>query len=265
MILTVGVAYGDSSPATYKVTIKNLTKGQPLTPPAVATHREGTDIFAVGQTASSELKEVAENGNLDPLVKALTNNMEVSDVLVAVAGEPPPLLPGKSITFMIEAGDGAQFLSFVSMLICTNDGFTGLDSLRLPEEMDGGITVTTAGYDAGTEINSEDFADLVPPCPALTGVESMVEGSGESKPALAEGDVIRLHPGIQGGHDLAPMVHGWTDPVAEVVVERVDQMMMPEMMPQTGEAGGIPVLPLATLATGLALLAGAAVLRPRRH
>ena len=264
VLLTAVAASAESSAATYKVTIKNLTKGQPLTPPVVATHAEGVHIFTVGQAAGPELQGVAENGNLDPLVKALSNTTGVSDVVVAVAGEPPPLLPGESVSFTIEAGEGAQFLSFVSMLICTNDGFAGLDSLQLPDGMEGSITVNAAGYDAGTEINTEDFADLVPPCPALTGVESMVQGSGESNPALAEGDVIRPHPGVQGGHDLDPMVHGWTGPVAEVVVERVDQMMMPEIMPQTGAAGGIPVLPLATLAAGLTLLASAAVLRPRR-
>ena len=30
--------------------------------------------------------------------------------------------------------EGAQFFSFVSMLICTNDGFTGLDTIKLPKK-----------------------------------------------------------------------------------------------------------------------------------
>ena len=46
-------------------------------------------------------------------------------------------------------------------------------------------------------------------------------GTGMSNPALAEGGVIHHHAGIQGGVDLTPMTHGWSDPVAEVTVERV--------------------------------------------
>ena len=108
------------------------------------------------------------------------------------------------------------------MLICTNDGFSGIDSLRLLKKIGESVTVHTAGYDAGTEINTEDFADLVPPCQALIGVMSDDPGTGMTNPALAETDVIRHHPGIQGGEDLIPGVHGWTDPVAEIVITRID-------------------------------------------
>ena len=82
------------------------------------------------------------------------------------------------------------------------------------------VTVETNGYDAGTEINTEDFADIVPPCQALTGVSSGEPGTGTSNPALAEGGVIRHHPGIQGIADLVPAIHGWSDPVSRVVVTR---------------------------------------------
>jgi hypothetical protein len=43
-----------------------------------------------------------------------------------------------------------------------------------------------------------------------------------SNPALAEGGVITHHPGISGGNDLVPGVHGWTDPVARVTITRVN-------------------------------------------
>lgn len=260
-----GAGHAQSSPTTYKVTITNLTHGQPLTPPLVATHREGVHIFTEGEAAGSELQQVAENGNLDPLKEALSNNMEVSEVVVAVAGEPPPLLPGDSVTFTIHGSEDAQFLSFVAMLICTNDGFTGLNAVRLPDDMDNTVTVKSNSYDAGTEMNTENFADLVPPCPALTNVESMVEGTGQSNPDLAEGGVISTHAGIQGSADLDAMTHGWTDPVAEVTIERVESMMEPQMMPQTGAANRLPALPLAMLAASLLLLSGASVLRRRAH
>ena len=112
-------------------------------------------------------------------------------------------------------------MSFASMLICTNDGFTGLDTFRLPKKVGDIAMVTTKGYDAGTEMNTEDFADIVPPCQGLIGIMSGDAGTGMSDVTLAEGGVIALHPGIQGGNDLVLGVHGWTDPVAEVVVERI--------------------------------------------
>jgi len=128
-----------------------------------------------------------------------------------------------SVTFEISGEPGAHRLSWVSMLICTNDGFTGLDSLKLPGHVGDEVTAATAGYDAGTEINTEDLADIVPPCQALVGVSSSEPGTGTSNPALAEGGVVHHHEGIEGGSDLVPEVHGWdvNAPVAEVTVERI--------------------------------------------
>lgn len=207
---------------TYEVTVANLTGGQPLTPPLAVTHRRAIDLFEVGEPASYGVKEIAENGNLSPLVSTLEGSRHVSDLVIAVAGDPPPVLPGGSVTFSIAAEKGAQFLSFVSMLICTNDGFTGLDSKKLPERVGDQLVYETAGYDAGTEINTEDFADIVPPCPPLTGVASMDPGSGMSDPTLAENGVIRHHPGVSGGDDLQAGLHGWMDPVARVTIRRID-------------------------------------------
>ena len=207
---------------TYEVTIANLTGGQPLTPPLAVTHRRAADVFEVGQPASFGVKEIAENGNLPPLVSALEGSRHVSDLVVAVAGDPPPVLPGTSVTFVIEAEEGAQFFSFVSMLICTNDGFTGMDSKKLPNRVGDQVVFETAGYDAGTEINTEDFANIVPPCPPLTGVVSTDPGAGMSDPTLAENGVIHHHPGVSGGNDLLAGLHGWMDPVARVTIRRID-------------------------------------------
>lgn len=224
-LATVSSAAAEAPVATYEVTIDNLTAGQPLTPPVVATHRAATGIFTVGQPASFALKEIAENGNLAPMIAQLGADKHVSDSVAAAAPLVPAGLPGSamfgdSVTLTVTASEGAKFLSFASMLICTNDGFTGVDSLRLPREV-GDTDVQSAGYDAGTEVNTEDFADIVPPCQGLVGVSSGEPGTGTSNPALAEGGVIHHHRGISGGADLVPAVHGWTDPVAAITVERV--------------------------------------------
>jgi len=73
-------------------------------------------------------------------------------------------------------------------------------------------TYFSAGYDVGTEINTEDFADMVPLCQELVGVSSDDDGPGMSDPKLAENSVIKLHTGIKGDADLQAVVHGWVDP-----------------------------------------------------
>jgi Spondin_N len=207
---------------TYEVTITNLTnQGQPFTPPVVATHHKKVQVFQVGAAASIGVKEIAENGNLPPLVDALTANLDVSSVMIA-ASNPPPLMGNQSVTIQIQAEPRAKHLSMVAMLLCTNDGFTGVDAMRLPQHIGESITAYADGYDAGTEINTEDFADIVPPCPMLSGVPSSDPGTGTSNPALAENGVIQHHPNIQGGNDLQPEVHGWAAPVARITVKRIN-------------------------------------------
>jgi hypothetical protein len=215
---------------TFRVKIRDLTSGQPLTPPVVATHRGKNQVFEVGALASPGLKEIAENGNNAPLLASLQANPKVAEVVEAPGG---PLVPSGTpgsasfddrTVFTIEADDGARRLSFAQMLICTNDGFTGVNGLRLPRRVGDKVTARTAAYDAGTELNTEDFADIVPPCQALIGVSSGEPGTGASNPALLEGGVIAHHPGILGGSDLVPAVHGWdtSRPVAKISVKAID-------------------------------------------
>jgi hypothetical protein len=191
-----------------------------------ATHRGKNELFRVGRPATFELKEIAENGNNAPMLTRLGSDDDVSDVVEAPggplvpAGSPGDAMFGQSTTFSIEAERGARFLSLAAMLICTNDGFTGVNALKLPSQAGDSVTVETAGYDAGTELNTEDFADMVPPCQDLIGVSSGEPGTGASNPALAEGGVIAHHAGIMGGADLVPSVHGWdvNAPVARITV-----------------------------------------------
>ncbi|MGQ0847951.1 MAG: spondin domain-containing protein [Actinomycetota bacterium] len=140
--------------------------------------------------------------------------------VVAAPAGPPPIGPGASVTFEIDSLKGARFLSWVSMLICTNDGFTGLDSVPLPARIGETEMRFTVGYDAGTELNTEAWADLVPPCAELTGFGNQ-GGTGVSNPALAEGAVIAMHPGIAGTGNLVRAVHGWVNPVASVTITRI--------------------------------------------
>jgi len=226
LVLLAAAPASAAAQRTYEVTITNLTSGQAFTPPLIATHRGSTHLFQVGASANLGTQEIAENGNLAPMIAALAADPAVSAFVAAAAPLVPDGTPhsgdfADSVTLTITAGPGAQFLSYESMLICTNDGFTGVDSLKLPNQVGASVSVTGAGYDAGTEINTEDFADIVPPCQGLIGVSSADTGTGTTNPALAEGGVIHHHAGIMGGNDLLPAVHGWIDPVVEITVKRV--------------------------------------------
>jgi hypothetical protein len=213
---------GPAGAAEYEISVENLTTGQPFTPPAVAIHRPAISLYEVGEAASVAIQEIAENGNLDPAVALLSGSNQVSDFGAAFGPTIPPLLPGETTSITLRSERGAKLVSFASMLICTNDGFTGIDDVRLPRGLGESITVHARAYDAGTEVNTEDFADIVPPCQGLVGVGSDDPGTGMSNPALAENGVIAAHPGVVGGDDLLPDVHGWTDPVARVTVTRVN-------------------------------------------
>lgn len=213
-------ATGPAALARYEIRITNLTDGQPFTPPVTVTHRPPLQLFEPGTEASHEIQQIAENGNLDPMLTYLGDARHALDIVVG-AGDPPPVLPGAERVFEIESERGAMLLSLVSMLICTNDGFTGVNALALPREIGESVSADLGSYDAGTEINTEDFDDLVPPCGPLTGVDSGGAGTGMSDPALAENGVVRHHPGIDGDADLLTDVHGWTDPVAHLLVTRI--------------------------------------------
>lgn len=235
----------------YLVTIENLSSGQPLTPPLIATHTEKVQLYQVGDAAGPGVQAIAENGDLIPLLEWLEGSMEVADVVVSDAG---PLVPAgnpggtdfaSSVTLTVSAGPRAHHLSFISMLICTNDGFTALNSVTLPRQ--GSRVLFVSGYDAGTETNTEDFADMVPPCQGLSGVSSTDAGTGVTNPSLAEGGVIHYHEGIVGGDDLLADLHGWQNPVAKVTITCLDEAADRFVAP-LGGGGSVPSV--NTYATG---------------
>lgn len=220
--VTAEATSGDTR--SYKVTLINLTSGQPFSPGVAITHREHFSLFHVGGLASDEIAAIAQGGNEVPAATAFAGKPGVTE-LVDLA---TPLTPfGKNVgpftffkQFEIKAQRGDR-LSLATMLICTNDGFTGLDGARLPNR--GSKVFLTNGYDAGRELNTEASKDLVDPCSGLGPVKlagdpnGNVDGAVENHPA----ERIAHHPGITGGADLDPVLHSWDDPVLLVIVERV--------------------------------------------
>jgi len=218
-----------ASAREFEVKVRNLTDGQPLTPPVAATHKGKKGFFEVGQQATVGVREIAENGNAAPLLAYLEADpfnrvarFAALDEPLVPAGTPGAAIFGDRVTFTIRAPKRAKRLSWVSMLICTNDGFTGVSGLKLPRKVGDRSSKRTNAYDARTEVNTEDYADIVPPCQGLIGHTSADEGTGVSNPELAQGGVIARHKGISGGVDLQSAIHDWEDPVARIGVERVN-------------------------------------------
>jgi hypothetical protein len=210
----------------YRVTVANLTPYQPFTPPAVAAHRGSVEVFSVGEPANEAVQQVAENGNLKPLSDLISSTNAIRGSAVGTGPLVPASDPGDTghpyyVELHLDADASARFLSFISMLVATNDGFVGLDTVPLPQAVNSSVTYYAQGYDAGTETNTEMFEDLVPPAQGLTGVNrDGVDGTDQSNPDLAENGVITPHPGITGVGDV-PEMFAWDEPAASLVVERV--------------------------------------------
>lgn len=242
----------DDAARHYRVTIANLTPGQPFTPPAVAAHRADVEVFAVGEPANDPTRELAENGNLDPLLEFAGETDAVRDAAVGQSPLVPEDDPGDTghpfhTKLHLSADASTAFLTFASMLIATNDGIVGLDTVPLPERVNESMTYYANGYDVGTERNTERFEDLVPPARSLITGEEPEDGTVESDPDLAENGVVRPHPGIQGDGDLDPDVYGWREPAALVQVERLAELQTEFEATLTGEE---EVPPVETDATG---------------
>ena len=96
-------------------------------------------------------------GVIEFLVEQFFNVAGVLDVLELVPANNPGATPFSYYeSYTISTRGRADRLSFISMLICTNDGFTALDSIELPSRS---ATYYAVAYDARTEMNTEDFAE----------------------------------------------------------------------------------------------------------
>ena len=207
----------DAAAHAYEITVTNLTTGQPLSPGVVVTHEKKASVFTVGMPASDGIRFIAENGDPTTAVMELSGASGVDDVVATMApvhriGGPGPT----SLTTTVTARANASRLSLALMLVCTNDGFAGLDGVELPGGFDP-VTYDARSYDAGTEVNDELSADIPDGCTAIGPVPGAADGNGHT----AQNGVVELHPGVQGGAFLDPMEHGWTDPVARVTIRRV--------------------------------------------
>ena len=101
------------------------------------------------------------------------------------------------------------------MLLPTNDGFIALNSVQAPKH--GSVTYYSPGYDAGSEANDDDCANIPGPT---------CGGTGLSAAADTDEGYVHIHRGIQGGvtgllEGFENAVYDWRNPVAKITITRI--------------------------------------------
>jgi hypothetical protein len=206
IIVTLNVTTYSSDGMKYEVTVTNLTRGQSFTPILIATHKEGVKLFTPGSSSTDELAILAEGGDTVPLGAMLLSNEKVKDI--ATSGG--LLGPGETVTIEIPSGKGFNYISMASMLIPTNDGFFALNGVKASIG-NKKIMHLSPAYDAGSEINDEDCLNIPGP---VCGGEGFNPEDGEG--------YVHIHAGIHGIGGIEAADYDWRNPVARIIIQRVD-------------------------------------------
>ncbi|PHZ86248.1 spondin domain-containing protein [Paremcibacter congregatus] len=226
---------------TVEVEVTNLFApgGLAMTPVWVGFHGGSFDSFDSGTAASASVQALAERGDASG-VSADFNSISggVQGVVAAPSGFPgaPVFEPGEvaSALFNITAATNG-YLSFLSMLIPTNDAFIGNDDAMAYSLFDSqgnfqALDILVIGgnvWDAGTEAN------IGYDSPFLIGAGGM--------PRQDEGSVIGVHGGLAtlpggfpifggdtpAGYSIAQAAADFTAQGFEVARIRVSQVSSP--------------------------------------
>ncbi|MCT7942017.1 spondin domain-containing protein [Shewanella holmiensis] len=196
---------------TYTVTVTNLTANQPMSPVIVASHSADAMLWQAGETASLAIEKMAEGGDTADIaaLEAVTNSVNGAGML----------MPGmtETLTLTLAEADVAN-LSLVTMLVNTNDAFTGVNGVNIAEmDVDIPIMMHYMAYDAGTEANTEAKGSM--PGPADGG-----EGFNAARDDV---NFVHIHPGVISQYDgLADSVlmpsHRFDNPVLAVTITRTE-------------------------------------------
>jgi len=177
-------AAAPSEPGTFQVTFTNMTSNQLMTPPVAALHDPSAHLFQVGEVASDAIRDIAETGSSDALVAFANSSTELVSAAAVVGAA--PFGPGGSVTANLTTALSGQVFSAVNMVICTNDGISGVDSLALPVG-NTPVTLMAMAYDAGTRVNTNDAQSFFPP-PCKVG-DTVPNAEEDPRAAIA------AHPG----------------------------------------------------------------------
>lgn len=195
---------------TFDVTVTNLTNAQPLSPVGVIAHEDG-NIWTLNESASEALELLAEGGDNSSLLAE-------SYVLASASGQ-APVGPGGSETISITLQDTLQnrYLSLATMLVNTNDAFSGKNKLDISQfEVGTSQSMMAAAYDAGTEFNSETMGTMPGPADGGEGFNSIRD----------DVDFVARHSGVvTSDFGLSSSVlteaHRFDNPVIKITVTRM--------------------------------------------
>ncbi|GGW80895.1 spondin domain-containing protein [Alteromonas halophila] len=195
---------------TYEVTITNLTAAQPLSPVAVMLTAE-QQYWQVGMPASDALALLAEGGDNSELVNA--------GGVLAASDSGMPVGPGDSASVTVSVDDAeGVWLTVATMLVNTNDGFTGITGYDLNTLTIGdSVSMSVMVYDAGTEANTEAAGTI--PGPA-DGGEGVSAGREEADSVFVHGGVVSQEDGLASS--VLDQSHRFDNPAVKLSVTRVE-------------------------------------------
>jgi hypothetical protein len=205
-------------PASFTVSVTNLTNAQPLSPVALIAHQPGYLLFTVGNPATVGFEEMAEGGDNSALITEADADANVASTASGAA----PIGPAASETITISVPANllpSSRLSVATMLVNTNDAFTGLNAWPVGAMSVGDVAMMNAvAYDAGTEADTEAAGTI--PGPA---------GGGEGFNAARDddSDQVGMHSGVVSGDDGLTTSdlteqHRFDNPVARIRIERTN-------------------------------------------
>lgn len=203
----------DGSVVTYEVSVSNLTHNQPLSPVGVLLHSDQYQGWQVGSSASLALEELAEGGANDTFI-ALDDDSK----LASMSGT-GLILSGASeaIEISVDAEQTNVQLTVATMLVNTNDAFTGRTGVDLSElEMGGSLSFRLPVYDAGTELNDEQTSTI----PGQGGTGFVADRNDLDK--------VARHPGVTGTDEIVDeprllnSTHRFDGPVATLTITRLN-------------------------------------------
>jgi len=199
--------------ASYEVKVVNATNNQPLSPVAVITHSASYSLWNIGSVASTDLEYLAEGGSNSQLLASLASEDASS------ASGAAPIGPGANETISVTVSASTQtLLSVATMLVNTNDAFSGLRSIDVSGLAKGdSMTMHAKVYDAGTEVNSEALGTI--PGPADSG-----EGFNAARSDI--NDIVTSHGGVVSADDglstsVLDQSHRFDNPAMVVTITRI--------------------------------------------
>ncbi|MGH6834790.1 MAG: spondin domain-containing protein [Methylocella sp.] len=222
LVAISGPAFGAGGPR-FEIAVTDLTAHQTFTPILAASAEAGVTIFKLGRSASKPLQDLAESGDTKMLKAALLADPRVLDVETSSS-----LAPGASETLTVKSRGSFDHVIVAAMLIPTNAGFFALNGVEGPHGDDGDDRAIfySPAYDAGSKPDDELCVNI-PGGGSCHGTGFVPQGispeaTNSPVPTTAVGYVF-IHRGIHGIGDLPPQFYDWRNPVAKIVIKRVDQ------------------------------------------